>query len=209
MAKVFFAYPYDFDDNEPQYRVALREACRDQGHEAVFANAVPAKFEIMQHVHECIDECDAAFFDITGLNPSVLIEFGVGYAAGKSPFVLLNEAAHVTAGRVVWGKKEATPLPIPANLSGTIRIKYTSTHDLRQNLKAALAKYLPSAPQVLSLAQSIKTHLRKFGPLDMSGIANGVQTEVGQVRPVVSSLLATREVLRTGVGRWTKYELPH
>jgi Nucleoside 2-deoxyribosyltransferase len=121
MAKIFFAYPYQFDDEEPQYRVALRETCKEQKHEAVFANAVPAEHEIFQHVHECIADCDAAFVDITGLNPSVLIEFGMAHAAGKRKFVLLNELDHVKAGKSNWGRQSTEPLEIPANMNGTIR----------------------------------------------------------------------------------------
>ena len=68
MARIFFAYPYQFDKDEPHYRVALREACADQKHEAVFANAVPAEHDILQHVHECIAECDAAYDSLTVAN---------------------------------------------------------------------------------------------------------------------------------------------
>jgi nucleoside 2-deoxyribosyltransferase len=207
MAKIFFAFPHRFDQEHPNYRVALRQACEDLRHEAVFASAVPTAGHVLQHVNECIDGCDAAFFDVTGLNPSVLIELGMAYAEGKPTFVLLNQNEHVKFSKTFLGKQSAEPMEIPADLSGIIRTHYTSTFDLRQSLKRTLEQYFPSKPEVLPLAKSIVQHLKRFGPLPMTGIATGVAADVNQVRPVVWSLVATAQLKRTGAGPGTKYEL--
>ena len=208
MARVFFAFPHRFDEEHPNYRVALKQACQDQKHEAVFASAVPASGHVLQHVHECIDSCEAAFFDITGLNPSVLVEFGLAYAAGKSAFVLLNEEEHVKAGRINWGRQSYEPLEIPADLTGIIRTHYKSTFDLRQSLNKTLEQYYPSKPEVLPLASTVLKHLARFGPLPMVKIASDVDSQYETVRPVVLALVATHQIETTGAGRWTKYGLP-
>lgn len=208
MAKIFFAFPHRFDDEFPNYRVALRQACQDQNHEAVFASAVPAGGFILEHVSECIDDCKAAFFDITGLNSSVLIEFGVAYAKGLETFILLNQNDHVLVAQKVLGGKVHTPLEIPADMSGKIRTHYTSTFDLRQSLNKTLEQYFPSKPEVLPLAQKIFKHVQKFGPLPIGKIAAEVAESYETVRPVVSAMLATHQLDRTGQGPGTKYFVP-
>ena len=208
MSKIFFAFPHRFDDEHPNYRVALRQACEDQKHEAVFASAVPAASHVLQHVNECIQECGAAFFDITGLNPSVLIEFGLAYATDKPTFVLLNTEEHVKEGKTIWGRQNNVPLDIPADLSGIIRTHYTSTHDLRKALNKTLEEFFPSKPEVLPLADKIVKHLDRFGPLPMTKIANDLGSTFETVKPVVWALVATHQVDRTGVGPGTRYGPP-
>ncbi len=206
MAKIFFAFPHRFDQEHPNYRVALREACRDQKHDAVFASAVPTAGHVLQHVNECIDDCDAAFFDVTGLNPSVLIELGMAYAEGKPTFILLNQDEHVRVSKNMLGKQTVEPLEIPADLTGIVRTHYKNTFDLRQSLVRTLEQYFPSKPEVMPLAKTIIQHLKRFGPSPMAGIATGVSTDVNKVRPVVSALVATSQLKKTGIGTGTKYE---
>lgn len=208
MAKIFFAFPHRFDDEFPNYRVALKEACRDQNHEAVFASTVPAGGFVLEHVSDCIEGCSAAFFDITGLNPSVLIEFGLAYAKGAETFILLNERDHVTVTTKFLGGRTQIPLGIPADMSGKIRTHYTSTFDLRQSLNRTLEQYFPSKPEVLPLAQKILQHVKKFGPLPIGKIVNAVAEPYEVVRPVVSAMIATQQLDKAGLGPGTQYSLP-
>jgi hypothetical protein len=203
MPKVFFAFPYDYDRSHPQFRVAFREAAEACGHEAVFADEVYRSREILQHITECIDECYAAFFDITGLNPNVLIELGIGYASQKHVFVLHNTDLHVQELDSFWGHR-TIPLDIPADLRGLIRLTYVNSGDLRLKVVGALRQN-PAEPAGMAVATSIKDRLKKFGPLNMSGIASGIDVHIDRVRPVLKELVAARQVERLGSGRGTKY----
>lgn len=205
MAKVFFAFPYEYDRSHPNFRVAFREATQSAGHEAVFADEVFRSGDILQHITECIEECYCSFFDITGLNPNVLVELGIGYSSQRSTFLLLNSALHVQEMKSFWGAKNI-PIEIPADLRGLVRLEYATSADLSSKVRRALQQN-PPEPTAPQLEARIKDHVKRYGPLNMSGIAGGISTNIEQVRPILRNLVAANVIEKLGSGRGTRYKL--
>ena len=204
-AAVFFAFPYEFDQSQPEYRVALKQCVEAEGFRPLFADEKTSPNHVLMHVADCIDECEIGFYDITGLNPNVLIEFGLGYASEKPCFLLINETAHLKQSKSFWGSKTEL-LPIPADLNGILLYKYTSTENLRavvsQVVKQNLVEKIRSGQ---AMANQIIDRLKRRGPANMSTIARDINQPIDEVRPILRSLVAVDKVHKEGRARGTKY----
>jgi hypothetical protein len=205
MAKIFFAYPYAWDETEPQYRVALRQAVKNLGHECVIAKEIPTDLPLLEHIKLLIEEAEVAFFDITGLNPNVLIEFGIGYAADTRAILLENTSLQFSLQSSVFGAKKRA-IEIPSDLKPFVRCPYTSTGDIAGIIAKATHTYLPEETAKTLMRNKIKQIVKASGPINMSGIASAARVSVDDVRPVLKGLIATQEVRRIGNGPGTRYQ---
>lgn len=208
MQKIFFAFAYEYDKTNPWYRICLRNTVRETGFQPIFADDVAGTGHILDHVEQCIEEAAIGFYDITGLNPNVLIEFGLGHASDKPCFVLMNPELHVREFKTFWGKS-ATPIPIPADLTGILHYDYTSSHSLSAVVKRIIDQNLREPKQGMALANKIIERLKRRGPANMSAIAKDVSKPIEEVRPILRSLIATDQVVKEGHSRGTTYRLPN
>lgn len=207
MQKVFFAFAYDYDKAHPWYRICLKNTVKDAGFEPIFADEVTSGGHILDHVSECIDQCEIGFYDVTGLNPNVLIEFGIGHASEKPCFLLINRDLHLSESQSIWGKR-TTPLPIPADLNGILCYDYNSSQTLGtvvrrvvdQNLKEKIKAGQKMAAQIIE-------RLKRRGPANMSSIARDINQPIDEVRPILRSLVATDVVLKEGRAKGTTYKV--
>ncbi|MEQ1618366.1 MAG: hypothetical protein ABMA00_00080 [Gemmatimonas sp.] len=207
MHKVFFAFAYEYDKSNPWYRLCLKNTVKDAGCQAVFADEVANAGHILDHIEHCIDEAAIGFYDVTGLNPNVLIEYGIGHASDKPSFLLINHEAHLEEIKTFWGKK-ATPLPIPADLNGILQHQYNSSQTLAVAVRRVITQTLIEPKQGMALANQVIERLKRRGPGNMSGIAKDMNKPIDEVRPILKSLVATDQVIKEGHSRGTTYRLP-
>jgi hypothetical protein len=208
MQKVFFAFPYEYDKAHAWYRICLRNTVRQAGFEPIFADERVASGHVLQHVSECIDECEIGFYDMTGLNPNVLIEFGIGHASEKPCFLLINKELHQAETQSFWGKRTA-PLPIPADLDGIVRHEYTDSANLAHVVGRVIDQNLKEKIRSgQAMANNIIERLKRRGPANMSTIARDINKPIDDVRLILRSLVATDRVFKEGRARGTTYRLP-
>jgi hypothetical protein len=204
MQKVFFAFAYEYDKSNPWYRICLRNAVKETGFQPIFADDVAGAGHILDHVEQCIENSAIGFYDITGLNPNVLIEFGLGHASDKPCFLLINPDVHVKEIKTFWGKS-ASPIQSPADLNGILHYDYTSSQSLAAVVKRVIDQNLKQPKQGMVLANQIIERLKRKGAANMSSIAKDVNKPIDQVRPILQSLIATDQVVKEGHSRGTVY----
>jgi hypothetical protein len=207
MQKVFFAFAYEYDKSNPWYRICLRNTVKEAGFQPVFADDAAGAGHILSHVEQCIDEAVIGFYDITGLNPNVLIEYGIGYASDKPSFILINPGLHQEEIKTFWGKKAAT-IPTPADLNGILHYDYSSSQTLAAVVRRVISQNLTEPKQGMALANEIIARLKR-GPANMSAIAKDVKKPIDKVRPILKSLIATDQVVKEGHSRGTVYRVLH
>lgn len=207
MAKIFFAYPYAWDDCEPHYKVAVRQAVTRLGHQCVIAKDVPTDLPLLAHIKQLIEETEIAFFDITGLNPNVLIEFGIGYSVDTTAILLENATRQFTVQSTIFGDKRV-PIETPSDLKPFVRCPYNSTGELADIIRSAIQRYLPEETAAITMRQKITQIVKASGPINMSGIARAASIPIDDVRPVLKGLVALNEINRVGSGPGTKYQSP-
>jgi hypothetical protein len=207
MAKIFFAYPYSWDDSEPEYKIALKAAVKRLGHTPVIASEVPTDLPLLQHIRQLIEEAEVGFFDITGLNPNVLVEFGIGYSADTKAILLENAAKQFVIEKSMFGERRV-PIETPSDLRPFVRYPYDSTRDLAEIISTAIHTHLPQETAVISMRDKIRQIVSRSGPINMSGIATASKIPIDDVRPILKGLVALNEVHRVGSGPGTKYKMP-
>jgi hypothetical protein len=134
METAFFAFPYDFDE---AYRLTISRACHNLNVRAVFADDIHRSEVLSDKLRTSIEDCGLAFFDITGLNPNVMIELGMGLCARKKNFLMVHPDKHRAAPAV-----KAYRGPLPTDLSGLIPFEYRTEYDLDRELRAVLRQAL-------------------------------------------------------------------
>lgn len=134
MAKVFLGFPYSFP---LEYREVLRRVVRDAGHEPVVADDRFADQHIWENIVEILDEYELklAIFDITGLNPNVLIEVGYSLGLGLKKILILNLPQHLQSFGIT---QPQVPPPIPEDLAGIMRVQYNSLDELVAKLAVVI-----------------------------------------------------------------------
>jgi hypothetical protein len=207
MAKIFFAYPYAWDHDQPHYRIAIKEATRALGHQAIIAKDIPTDLPLLEHIKQQIEDAEIAFFDITGLNPNVLIEFGIGYSVDTKAILLVNPALHVRTEKGVFGAQRIA-MTTPTDLSPFVRYDYADTNALRVLIAAAIRTHLPEETRALDMRDKIKKIVAQSGPINMSAIAAASRIPIDDVRPILKGLVALNEINRLGAGPGTKYQVP-
>jgi hypothetical protein len=206
MQRIFFAFSYQYAAKLRWYVECLRQTCTRLGCEAVIASDVVSDSHVLNHVSECIDQCELGFFDVTGMNPNVLIEYGIGYNSDKPSFLLLNpqlNVLHIDNG--VFGKKEV-PIPLPADLEGILRREYIGAETLSKEIERVIDQHLRHpAREGEVMAGRIVEKLKAIGPSNMSTIAVSVGKSIDEVRPILKGLVATDRVVREGHAKGSKY----
>jgi hypothetical protein len=204
MPKIFFGFPYDFDrEFGAEYRLTLRRAAEDQKCSHVFGDSEISAGALMDKLVACIDACDHAYFDITGFNPSVMLELGAAfYAKGKIHFYF-NGKRHRASPLYRVQREE-----IPTDIRGQDHFEYETVHDLdfgiRNSLRAALGVGKSSLDD---LKIRINSALKK-GPQRISEIAETIGVpERESVSQALYVLRAEQKVTCSGVGMGAKWEL--
>lgn len=80
MPRAFFAFPYSFGID---YRIELSRVCDALNVEPIFADEVKKADALLAKLQDEIQASHIGFYDITGLNPNVLIELGMSLAANR------------------------------------------------------------------------------------------------------------------------------
>ena len=204
--KIFFAFSYDYAAQNRWYVECLRQTCTLEGCEALIASDLVSHAHVLTHVADCIDQCELGFYDITGLNPNVLIEYGIGYNSDKPSFLLLNPKLHVReVDNGLLGKKQV-PIKNPADLDGILRLEYLGAEMLRREISRVIDQHLRHpAREGEVLAGRIVDKLKAIGPSNMSTIAQSVGKAIDDVRPILKGLVATDRVIREGHAKGSRY----
>lgn len=202
--KVFFAFSYRYAKDLKWYPECLRQTCVKHGCEALFASDIMSHGHVLAHVAECIDQCELGFYDITGLNSNVLVEYGIGYNADKPSYLLINPERNVEVQKGSWGSKEVA-LTIPSDLEGILRLDYLSADGLSHRIGAVLDQTLHPSVAGEMLANRIVDRLGSNGASNMSAIALAVGKPIDEVRPILKALIATGRVVREGHAKGSKY----
>jgi hypothetical protein len=128
------------------YRDAFREvAVAEPRAQFRFADVRITNKVIMQKVREEILNCDVGLYDVTFLNPNVMMELGIAIGADKPWNILYNPTADSGsfAGKI-WFNKRNTQLP--ANLRGYEYLEYGNSPQLRTVLLAWVHQTLNAVP---------------------------------------------------------------
>jgi hypothetical protein len=134
METAFFAFPYNFDVH---YRLAVKRACTDFNVRPIFGDEVRAADHLANKLRASIEQCNLGFYDITGLNPNVMIELGIGLCAQRRNFLMFDAKAHRKSAAVKAFKCE-----IPSDIAGHEHFKYENENDLDRELRAVLKQAL-------------------------------------------------------------------
>lgn len=155
MHKVFLGFPYSFGK---VYRDHVASAIGKVGLDPVVADDTYTGQHIWQNVTEILedDEVVVALFDITGLNPNVLIEVGFSYGLIHPTVLLLNPAKHF---ELLGIQQSNIPLPIPEDLAGIQRIHYNSVEELQEILPPYLRQI---TDEFLGDVEKFRAEVRQF-----------------------------------------------
>jgi hypothetical protein len=166
METAFFAFPYNFDT---EYRFVVKRACQDLGVAPVFGDEVRKADHLANKLRISIEQSGLGFYDITGLNPNVLIELGIGLCAQRRNFLMFDEHKHRKSPAVKAFKCE-----IPADIAGHEHFKYNNASDLDRELRAVLKQALGIGKNSAhDLKQRIDGLVRKT-PLKFGDIAKAI-----------------------------------
>jgi hypothetical protein len=200
MERVFFAVPFKtFGDD---HRIVAKRACEDLGLRAVFGDEERQPDALIQKLCTTISECQVGFYDITGFNPNVMIELGIGFSADRKVFLLINERKHRESPAVRAGKEL-----IPSDLQGHERFKYQTPEDLdrelRQTLRFAFGKGRNDAYE---MKQKIEMVLRR-NPQPIRKIVETLGAPEQEVSDALAAMRFERRVEVEGRGGGAKWRL--
>jgi len=204
MARVFFGFPYEFDrDFGDDYRGILRRACSDLGAEYVFGDKEFTADSLVSKMNSCIDSCEYAFFDITGFNPSVMMELGIAFHSKGRLFFMYDEAKHRNSAIV-----KATKDQIPTNIRGQDHFTYRTLYDLDFGVRSSLRNALGIGKSSLQdLKLKINGILRKK-PQRIGEIAETLgNVEKDSVAQALFVLRAEKKVECNGIGMGARWSL--
>lgn len=205
MQNIFFAFSYQYADANPWYVECLRQSCAKLDCRALIARDIATNTHILNHVADCIDQSTLGFYDITGLNPNVLIEYGLGHNSDKPSFLLLNPQRHTREVSGFMGRRTET-LINPTDLDGLIWRSYVGPETLAEEVTRVIDQHLRHPSQEGEvLADRIVNRLRILGTSTMPIIAQSVGRQIEDIRPILKGLVATERVVREGHARGSKY----
>lgn len=202
VAKIFFAFPYNFDD---EYRHTLIAACHDLRAEYVFGDGSVSSSTLIDKMCSDIEGCDYAFFDITGFNPNVMMELGMAYQHKHRVYLMYDEKKHRDSAAVKSLKDKE---PIPANIRGQDHFAYRSLSDFDIGVRSALRNALGIGRDSLEdlklrINRTLISRPQRIGEIAAS--IGGV--DQGQVSEALTVLRAERRVTCKGTGMGAKWEI--
>jgi hypothetical protein len=196
---IFVAYAYNLYDRR-DYRKVFTSLEKAFGVRFIFADEKITNMHIMQKIISYIQASDFSIYDISGWNPNVTLELGIGMMSEKDWYILLNP--------------EKTPnQEVPSDIKGIDRVQYTSFSDLEDKLAALLSqRYSKVERQTLdqyieSLQATVLELLGGNPGLTMADISKFLQLNLQLTQAVVGPLAASGEVESRGIKRWTRYYL--
>jgi hypothetical protein len=193
------------------YRDAFREVSVAQPRvQFRFADVRITNKVIMQKVREEILNCDVGLYDVTFLNPNVMMELGIAIGADKPWNILYNPTADSGSftGKI-WFNRRNTQLP--ANLRGYEYLEYGTGSQLRSVLRAWVQQTLNALPSSASdhwtiVANGLLAILAREPGLKINEIASRLGGEpLTFVRLILSELRKKGRVRTEGRGPGTRY----
>jgi nucleoside 2-deoxyribosyltransferase len=153
----FLAEPFN-PENERQkrekaVRSAIKDNLKDNYSEATlkFADKEPTESAFFCDICKQIQSSEYGIVDLSGLNPNVLLEFGMMLAWGKPVFVIMKKES-----------EEEVKLKLPSDISWKRAITYRETYDIMEGLISQLENrsHLKNQPLVgeISLSLPLETH---------------------------------------------------
>jgi hypothetical protein len=116
------------------YRDAFREVAKIQNTLTFeFADVRIEDTWILDKVRRHIERCDVGLFDLTYLNPNVLLELGIALGMKKRTHIFINAAADERSGffsRIFSSKRP----DLPVNLQGLELVQYSTKSELVRKL---------------------------------------------------------------------------
>lgn len=194
---IFVAYAYNLYDRR-DYRRVFTSLEKAFGVKFIFADEKITNMHIMQKIISYIQASDFSIYDISGWNPNVTLELGIGMMSQKDWYILVNP--------------EKTPnQEVPSDIKGIDRIQYSSFSDLEERLAALLSqRYSKVERQTLdqyieSLQKTVIELLGSNPGLTMADISKFLQLSLQLAQAVVGPLVVSGKVESRGIKRWTKY----
>jgi hypothetical protein len=196
---IFVAYAYNLYDRR-DYRKVFTSLEKAFGVKFIFADEKITNMHIMQKIISYIQASDFSIYDISGWNPNVTLELGIGMMSQRDWYILVNP--------------DKTPnQEVPSDIKGIDRIQYTSFSDLEDRLAALLSqRYSKIERQTLdqyieSLQATVLELLINNPGLTMADISKFLQLNLQLTQAVVGPLAAENKIETRGIKRWTKYYL--
>lgn len=192
------------------YKDAFREAMRAQPDVLFeFADVRISDTWILDKVRQHIERSDFGLFDITYLNPNVLLELGIAIGMKKKAYILVN-SEHDDQGGLFKRIFSSRRPGLPVNLQGLELIKYSSKSELMKRL-GSLTETLRSSidPRTLSHSARVKEAvlqvIRKQPGLGIREIESKSGETVEFVRSAISRLRKEGLVKTKGSRAATQY----
>lgn len=192
MPRAFFAFPYSFD---VEYRIELRRVCSSLNVDAVFADDVKKADALLTKLHDEIEASHIGFYDLTGMNPNVLIELGMSLASKRPTFVLYDVDRHKKMPASKIGKFE-----VPSDIKERAQLPYKGHAELAAEVRKAIRETLQiGLNSHLDLKARIERQLRR-GRQRISEIATGIGGDVARpdLEAAIMSLRHERVVALDG-----------
>ncbi len=199
---IFVAYAYTLYDRRDYRKVFTQSLENAFGVKFIFADEKITNMHIIQKIISYIQAADFSIYDISGWNPNVTLELGIGMMSQKDWYILVNP--------------EKTPnQEVPSDIKGIDRIQYTSFSDLEESYRlAALLSQRYSKVEHQTLDQYIEAlqttvvELLAANPgLAMADISKFLQLNLQLTQATVGPLVSDGKVEARGIKRWTKYYL--
>ena len=194
---IFVAYAYTLYDKR-DYRKVFLSLEKAFGVKFIFADEKITNMHIMQKIISYIQAADFSIYDISGWNPNVTLELGIGMMSQKDWYILVNP--------------DKTPnQEVPSDIKGIDRIQYKSFSELEDSLAALLSqRYSKVERQTLdqyveSLQATVLELLIGNPGLTMADVSKFLQLNLQLTQAVVLPLAADNKIESRGIKRWTKY----
>jgi hypothetical protein len=192
------------------YKDAFSEVMKSQTNVLFeFADVRIANTWILDKVRSHIERSDVGLFDITFLNPNVLLELGIAVGMKKRAFILVNSQHDDEGGwfkRIFAGKK----MTLPVNLQGLELVKYSNKQELTQRL-GSIVLGLSSSTDASTLSHSSRVKeavlkiVRGAPGLGIRQIESKSGETIEFVRSALSRLRKEGLVKTKGSGTGTQY----
>jgi hypothetical protein len=153
---------------------------------------------IMQKIISYIQAADFSIYDISGWNPNVTLELGIGMMSKKDWYIAVNPEKNPNQ-------------EVPSDIKGIDRMQYKSFSELEDQLTALLSqRYTKQERQSLeqymeTIGSNVIELLSKSPGLKMADISRFLQMNLQLTQAVVSPLIDGKKVESRGVRRGTKY----
>jgi hypothetical protein len=169
MPRAFFAFPYSFGVD---YRIAISRVCDALNVTPIYGDEVIRSDALLSKLQEEIQTCHIGFYDITGLNPNVLIELGMSFASNRPTFVLYDLDRHKKTPAAKLGKFE-----VPSDIKERAHLPYKGFDELGAEVRKAMRETLQIGLNGhLDLKAKVEKQLRR-GRQRISEIAAGIGSE--------------------------------